>query len=440
MMRHDSNDAATLRFRPAPLITAALVLLTLACTTLALANWLNATWLVELTQGSGLTALPLIPIAASVTVILIAWLTSRTVDRFADSFHAGRFSWQMRVRSALHVEDGARFREIDLLAALLHLAIWLCLPLALLHIWGLSQASFDLLRYLAWTGFSVGQIKIVPAQLLIGAMLLLVIATLIRWLTKQLETQWLVRTPMEIHTREAVATITGYVLFVIATLVVLAYAGLDLTKLAFIAGALSVGIGFGLQTIVNNFVSGLILLFEQPVRRGNYITVGETEGFVRRIRIRATEIETLERITVVVPNAELLTLHLKNWNLRDRYGRISCPVGVAYGSDVRRVKQLLETVAARHEEVISDGLLGVPKPLALFRGFGDSTLDFELRCFVRDVTRRFLVISDLNFAIDDIFRENNVTIAFPQLDVWHRSAPPQACDDPPRDMGDAPPG
>jgi small-conductance mechanosensitive channel len=223
-----------------------------------------------------------------------------------------------------------------------------------------------------------------------------------------------------------VATITGYVLFVIATLVVLSYVGLDLTKLAFIAGALSVGIGFGLQTIVNNFVSGLILLFEQPVRRGNYITVGETEGFVRRIRIRATEIETLQRTTVVVPNSELLTLHLKNWNLRDRYGRIGCAVGVAYGSDVRLVEKLLLQVASDNKDVISDGRGGVPRPAALFRGFGDSTLDFELRCFISDVTRRFFVVSDLNFAIDAAFREHDVTIAFPQLDVWHRSLPPQS--------------
>ena len=284
------------------------------------------------------------------------------------------------------------------------------------------------LKHFAWSGFTFGQLQIVPAQLILGALLLVVLTALIRWVTGRMEHQWLAATPMETHTREAVSTIIGYVLFLVAALVVLSTIGLDLTKLAFIAGALSVGIGFGLQTIVNNFVSGLILLFEQPVRRGNFVTIGETEGFVRRIRIRATEIETLDRTTVVVPNAELLTLHLKNWNLRDRYGRIICTVGVAYGSDVRLVERLLVEAAEQHPDVLSQGQGGAPRPAALFMGFGDSTLDFELRCFVRDVTRRFFVRSDLNFAIDAAFREHDITIAFPQMDVWHRSAPPSVAD------------
>ena len=397
-------------------ITLLLAALALVAVGLSVFDWL---------QPGRFADLPLRPAAGTLVAVLAAWLASRSVDRVADGLNEGRYRWQRRLRHMLRVDRDERFREAELFAALVHLLIWLALPLVILQLWGLSRASFDLLRSFAWTGFNVGQVRIIPAQLLMGAMILVVIATLIRWLTGRMENQWLARTPMETHTREAVATITGYVLFVIAALVVLSYVGLDLTKLAFIAGALSVGIGFGLQTIVNNFVSGLILLFEQPVRRGNYVTVGETEGFVRRIRIRATEIETLQRITVVVPNSELLTLHVKNWNLRDRYGRISCPVGVAYGSDVRLVERLLVEVANRHKDVLSEGQAGIPKPVALFRGFGDSTLDFELRCFIRDVTRRFFVISDINFAIDEAFRENGVTIAFPQLDVWHRSLPPQ---------------
>lgn len=407
-----------MRLRHGTSVTLLLTALTLASAALALAEWADVIRL----HGLGLP-IPVPQTAASLATVLGAWLLSRGLDRLIDGLHDGHHAWQRRLRRAVNVPPEARFREADIFAALLHLAIWLLVPLALLRIWGLSRTSFDMLRHLAWTGFPVGQLQIVPAQLLMGAVLLVGIATVIRWLTARMENQWLARTPMEIHTREAVATITGYVLFVIATLAILSYAGLDLTKLAFIAGALSVGIGFGLQTIVNNFVSGLILLFEQPIRRGNYITVGQTEGFVRRIRIRATEIETLERITVVVPNSELLTQHVKNWNLRDRYGRIICPVGVAYGSDVRLVEQLLLEVADRHPEVLNDGLLGVAKPQALFSGFGDSTLNFQLRCFIRDITRRFVVISDLNFTIDAAFREHGVTIAFPQLDIWHRNAP-----------------
>lgn len=377
-----------------------------------------AAWHPEWTHG-----LPVHRVAFTLFAVLLFWLISRAVDRAADGFHTGRFGWQRRLRQFFHAETDEHFREVDLFAALLHLVVWLLLPLVLLQIWGLSDASFDMLKQFAWTGFPIGQVKIVPAQLLLGALLLIIFTAIIRWFTSRMETKWLARTPMESHTREAVATLTGYVLFVIAAMIVLSYAGLDLSKLALIAGALSVGIGFGLQTIVSNFVSGLILLFEQPIRRGNFVTVGDSEGFVRRIRIRATEIETLNRVTVIVPNSEMLSSHLQNWNLRDRFGRITCKVGVAYGSDVRLVQSLLLAVADNHREVITDTNLGVPKPQALFLEFGDSTLNFELRCFIRDITRRFPVISDLNIAIDDTFKANDITIAFPQLDVWHRNTP-----------------
>ncbi|GAB3676060.1 mechanosensitive ion channel family protein [Salinisphaera aquimarina] len=397
-------------------ITILLIAATLLAGGLTIFDWL---------RPGEIEGLPIREVAATLLAVLAAWLASRAIDRFADGLNEGRYAWQRRLRRMLHVEAEERFREADLFAALVHLLIWLSLPMLLLHIWGLSKTSFDLLQHFAWTGFKIGQLQIVPAQVLLGAMILVIAAGLIRWVTARLENQWLARTPLESHTRETIATITSYVLFVIVTLAVLSYAGLDLSKLALIAGALSVGIGFGLQNIVNNFVSGLILLFEQPIRRGNYVTVGETEGFVRRVRIRGTEIETLERITVIVPNSELITNHLKNWNLRDRYGRIICTVGIAYGSDVRRAQELLIEIAKNHNEVISDGVAGVPRPMALFRNFGDSTLDFELRCFVRDVTRRYIVISDLNFAIDAAFRDNDITIAFPQMDVWHRSVPEQ---------------
>lgn len=401
--------------RRAPLVTALLLVLTVAAAAAALLQYFR--------PGS-LAHLPIVPVAGSLGAVFTAWLASRGIERLATGLSAGRHAWQRRIRKTLLVAEGQRFREADLLAALLHLAVWLTLPLVVLHFWGLSRASLDLLRHMAWTGFPIGQTQIVPAQLLMGAIMLVVLATLIRWLTGVMENRWLARTPMEMHTREAVATLTGYVLFLIAAMVVLSYIGFDLTKLAFIAGALSVGIGFGLQTIVNNFVSGLILLFEQPVRSGNYITVGETEGFVRRIRIRATELETLDRITVVVPNSELLTQHVKNWNLRDRYGRLRCPVGVAYGSDVVLVQRLLLEVAHGHRDVLKEAMMGMPEPQALFLAFGDSALNFELRCFIRDITRRFIVVSEINCAIEAIFRAHNVTVAFPQMDVWHRSPLP----------------
>lgn len=407
-----------MRISRGSVITLLLVLLTLiSIGGLAIGHW-HPDWTQSIPVGG---------ISLTLIAVLVFWLISRVIDRAAEGFHEGRFRWQRKLRALLHAEVDERFREVDLFAALLHVAIWLLLPLLLLQIWGLSRVSFDMLKQFAWTGFPLGQVKIVPAQLLLGALLLVAFTTVIRWITNRLETHWLARTPLERHTREAVSTLTGYVLFVIAAMIVLSYAGLDLSKLALIAGALSVGIGFGLQNIVSNFVSGLILLFEQPIRRGNFITVGGSEGFVRRIRIRATEIETLNRVTVIVPNSEMLSSHVQNWNLRDRFGRIICKVGVAYGSDVQLVQQLLLEIADNHSDVITDP--GVPKPQALFMAFGDSKLEFELRCFIRDITQRFPVISDLNIAIDEAFRQHGITIAFPQLAVWHHNAAPDEMSD-----------
>lgn len=399
------------------LIRAHFVTIVLACLTTAAAGLALARHL-----SPGLLALPVAPVAATLAAVLAAWLSSRAIERVSDGLARGDGAWQGRLRRLLNLDEGDRLREATWLAAILHLVIWAALPLAILHIWGLSETSFEILRGLAWRGFAIGGMQIVPAQILLGILALVTIAVLIRWLVARMETRWLARTPLEAHTREAVATVSGYVLFVIAALAVLSAAGLDLSKLALIAGALSVGIGFGLQTIVSNFVSGLILLFEQPIRTGDFITVGDTEGFVRRIRIRATEIETLDRVSVIVPNSELLTLHVKNWELRDRFGRIVCPVGVAYGSDVELVRRLLHEIATKHELVVSGGADGIPEPMVLFRGFGDSALLFELRCFVRDVSRRFGVASDIYFAIDAAFRKHGVTIPFPQRDVWFRNA------------------
>jgi uncharacterized protein YndB with AHSA1/START domain len=170
-----------------------------------------------------------------------------------------------------------------------------------------------------------------------------------------------------------------------------------------------------MQEIASNFVSGLILLFERPIRAGDFVTVGDIQGFVRSIRIRATEIETLDNQNVLVPNSELVSGRVTNWVLRDTHGRLLVNVGVAYGSDVDKVRDILESVGREHPEVITDG--SAPAPRALFMGFGDSSLDFELRCRVKHIERRFSIKSDLNFAIDKAFREAGITVPFPQRDL-----------------------
>jgi len=236
-----------------------------------------------------------------------------------------------------------------------------------------------------------------------------------------IDRRWLQHIMLERGARDALVTLIGYVGFIVAVLIGLGLAGVDLLGLTVVSGALALGIGFGMQEIANNFVSGLILLFERPIRAGDFVTVGEVEGFVRSIRIRATEIETLDNQNVLVPNSELVSGRVTNWVLRDTYGRLRILVGVAYGSDVEKVRDILEAVARAHPEAITDGR--APEPRALFMGFGDSSLDFELRVRINRIERRFQVTSDINFAINQAFRDAKIIIPFPQRDLHLISYP-----------------
>lgn len=204
----------------------------------------------------------------------------------------------------------------------------------------------------------------------------------------------------------------GYLGFVLAALAGLSYLGVDFSNIAIVAGALSVGIGFGLQSIFNNFVSGLILLAERPIKIGDYIQVGNYEGTVKKISVRSTEIETIHRQSVIIPNATLITDPVSNWMHIDRSCRLDIPVGVDYGTDVEQLRSTLLDVARAHR-----GVLRHPPPVVHFAGFGDSSLDFELRVFLRDVRNRIGWSSELRFAILEALREANITIPFPQRDV-----------------------
>jgi len=220
------------------------------------------------------------------------------------------------------------------------------------------------------------------------------------------------------------AAILGYIGFAFAFIMALIIAGVNFTGLAIIAGALSVGIGFGLQTIVNNFVSGLVLLLERPIRIGDRIVVGTVEGYVRRINIRSTVIRTLERTDLVIPNADLVSGQVTNLVYRDTQERTSIFVGLAYGSDVDLAKQVLIDLACEHPEVINDDHI---KPTVLFTEFADSCLTFELRVVIADVHNRPGIRSDLHFAIDKAFRKHNISMAFPQQDLhivdWPKDLP-----------------
>jgi small-conductance mechanosensitive channel len=187
---------------------------------------------------------------------------------------------------------------------------------------------------------------------------------------------------------------------------------MDLSNLAIIAGAISVGIGFGMQSIVNNFVSGLILLVERPIKVGDWIVVGADQGLVKDIRVRATEIETFDRSSIVIPNSELISNRVLNWTLKERSGRGIIKIGVSYGADVDKVREILLEMADKRREILS-----YPAPQVVFMDFGASSLDFELRYFLRDIGDVMAVASSVRFELVQRFREEGIEIPFPQRDL-----------------------
>jgi small-conductance mechanosensitive channel len=268
-------------------------------------------------------------------------------------------------------------------------------------------------------GINLGDLNINPTRILLAIIVFALLYTLSSWMKTQMERQWLARSRIDRGAKDALVTISGYIGVALALLIALNIAGVTFTNFAIIAGALSVGIGFGLQNIVNNFVSGLILLFERPIKNGDWIIVGSTEGHVKKISIRSTQIQTFDRADIIVPNSELVSTQVTNWMLHDKIGRVRIPVGVAYGSDTEKVRQILNDVAMAHPKIIKDS--PQYKTSVFFLGFGDSSLDFDLRCFIEDMDSALTVKSDLNFAIDKAFRENGVEIPFPQRDIHVRS-------------------
>lgn len=219
--------------------------------------------------------------------------------------------------------------------------------------------------------------------------------------------------------RYTVTTLLRYALAVIAVISVFSLLGLRWSELQWMVAALTLGLGFGLQEVVANFVSGLIMLFERPARVGDTITIGEYSGTVSKIRTRATTIVDWDNREVVVPNKMFITERLINWTLSDTMTRVVIPVGVSYSADPDRVMQALSEVAAEHPQVLSE-----PAPQVLFMRFGDSALDFELRAYVAVMRDRLVTISDLHRAIVRRFRDENIEIAFPQLDLHVRDWAP----------------
>ena len=371
----------------------------------------------------------------------VAWFVWRLFDDLYDGLDDGRRRWQRKLRQALDVPPDAYMPGVLWLRILTSLVIWGGFLLLVSLMWGLSDTGLAYLVRLLNEGVQVGQFEIVPIKLLWGVVALVVVVAITSWFKGRLGQRWLTRTRMDRGAREAVVTVSGYVGVAIAIIIGLSIAGVKFTNIAIIAGALSVGLGFGLQNIFNNFVSGLILLFERPVKTDDWIVVGQTEGLVKRIRIRSTEIKTFDHADVIVPNSEIIQGTVTNWMLRDPFGRVIVPVRVAYGTDPEQVREILEEIGREHPRTITDAVLA-PPPHALFRRFGDYGMEFELRVFIRDIEYILDVINDLNFSIEREFRRHGIVIPYPRQDVQiDRSPNPWTAPDdgtrrPPREPGE----
>src|SRR5258706_14437878 len=267
--------------------------------------------------------------------------------------------------------------------------------------------------------FEINRTAVTPSSIFMFGVFIAVFAVTSRLLQRVLRVQVFSRLSVDEGMQYTLTRITHYLIMIIGSVVAFQFIGIDLTGLAIIVGFLSVGIGFGLQNITSNFVAGLILLLERPIKIGDRIMVGDQEGDVMEINMRSTTIRTMKNIAVIVPNSEFVSSKLENWSYGDETVRLDIDVGVSYESDLEIVIRCLTEVAAEHAEVLKQLV-----PDVLHLGFGDSAWNMRLRVWLAHPRHHPEVHSDINCAIVRKFRQSGVGNSFPQRDLHLRSPPP----------------
>ena len=292
------------------------------------------------------------------------------------------------------------------------------------EIWQIYPTASEALSALAGLGFSMGGNSTLTMNMVFMVVGIIYGSILISRATQAiLLDEVLPRYKIDKGVQLSIARLVHYAILLIGGIILIKLMGANLTKLTILGGALSVGIGFGLQAIVNNFASGLILLFERPIKVGDTIELGTDIGEVKKLGLRSTIIQTFDNAEIVVPNSELIAGQVTNWTLAERRARVKIPVGVAYGSNIPKVLKILLTVAGEHPMTLT-----TPAPVALFLAFGNSSLDFELRVWVADFDYRMQVHSELNQEINSEFADAGIEIPFPQTDLHLRTVDDEAAE------------
>ena len=313
-------------------------------------------------------------------VATLLMLSLVLIDEAVNQLLAGESRFALVLQSSVGLRKRSLQQIAVLISGFLRLTLIIASGMLVLAPWGVESA--DLLSSLraAFFGFRVGDVTISLSTVAFSLVFFLVGLGATRAIQRWLEVQYLPATQLDVGLRNSIKTGFGYLGFAVAAALAFSQPGLSLDRIAIVAGALSVGIGFGLQSIVNNFVSGLILLWERPIKVGDWVVVGSEQGYVRRINVRSTEIETFDRASVIVPNSNLISGVVKNWVHNNKTGRITIPVTVAFMTEPEKVEVILLDCARRHKDVMKE-----PKPSVFFNKFSDTSLEFELRCFIGDV-------------------------------------------------------
>ncbi len=302
--------------------------------------------------------------------------------------------------------DDAALDQIGL-GASIFLYVLVCVvgvPLILLQ-WGFQWGDIRSWAYSLATGIKLGSVTISLLGIISGLVVFVGGYLLTRWFRGWLDGSVMARGRVDAGVRNSIRTAVGYAGILLAALLGVSAAGIDLSNFALVAGGLSLGIGFGLQNVVSNFVSGLILLAERPFKVGDWVVAGDLSGTVKKISVRATEIETFQRQTLIVPNSTFINAAVGNWTHRNKIGRVDMKIGVAYGSDARHAAQVLDGIVRSHPLVLKN-----PEPMVVFLNFGTAALEFELRFFLADVLNSTVVQNDIRFSILEQFDQEHIEI------------------------------